>query len=188
MATKREEIINYALRLIKNRSFSTFSYEDISKELNMTKAAIHYHFEKKEDLGIAICERLQAGLVKSYEQSRIDILNFKGHPWSFIESRIGTIKPDEICPILSLQSDYENLSVKFRERIKKLCSSEIELFEQLVKEYTPGLKSDKALVSSVMSVKGALQYRRILGEEIFTEVIADVKKRFYASMIGEEKK
>ena len=54
MKSKKEEITRYAiLRLIKQRSFSTFSYEDISKEMNMTKAAVHYHFEKKDDLGIA---------------------------------------------------------------------------------------------------------------------------------------
>lgn len=47
MSTKREEIIGHALRLIKHRSFSSFSYEDISKELKMTKAAVHYHFGKK---------------------------------------------------------------------------------------------------------------------------------------------
>lgn len=188
MVTKREEIIDYALRLIKNRSFSSFSYEDISKELKMTKAAVHYHFEKKEDLGLAVCERLQETLVKIYEQCRNEIKNRKGHPWSFIERRICTIKPDEICPILSLQSDYENLSVKFRERIEKLSMSEIELMQQLVKEYAPDFKAEGAVISALMSVKGSLQYRRILGEKIFIETIREVKKQFYSFTIGEERK
>lgn len=188
MAAKREEITDYALRLIKHRSFSSFSYEDISKELKMTKAAVHYHFEKKEDLGLAVCERLQAGLIKSYEQCRNEIKNHNGHSWFFIENRISAIAPDEICPIVSLQSDYENLSTKLREGIEKLCRSEVELIERLVKENEPGSKADEVVILTLMGVKGALQYRRILGEEFFNETIADIKKQFYISVAGEEKK
>lgn len=182
MTLKKDEIIEYALRLIKQKSFSSFSYEDISKELKMTKAAVHYHFEKKEDLGVAVCARLQEGLKRSYDNCLIEIEQHKGHPWSFIESRVNTIAPDEICPILSLQSDYENMSDKLKEMIKKLCMAEIDLLEQLVKKYANATKSNEVAVSTLMSIKGVLQYRRILGEENFTNVIINIKNQFYASI------
>ncbi len=187
MTTKKDEITEYALRLIKHKSFSTFSYDDISKEMQITKAAVHYHFEKKEDLGLAVCERLQEGLMRSYDRCKLEIETHKGHPWSFIESRVNTIAPDEICPIVSLQSDYENLPLKLKEKIEELSMSEINLLELLVKEYMSDRETNKAL-SMLMSVKGALQYRRILGEEVYTDTIKNVKKQFYASVNREEKK
>lgn len=105
----------------------------------------------------------------------------------FIESRISTIAPDEICPILSMQADYENLSVRLREKIEKLSMSELELLERLVKEYAPCSRADKTVMSTLMSVKGALQCRRVLGEKIFINAIEDVKNRFYAFVDEEEK-
>lgn len=188
MTSKREEITEYALRLIKHKSFSTFSYENISKEMKMTKAAVHYHFEKKDDLGLAICEKLQEGLIRSFELCHNDINNHMGHPWSFIESRINTISSDEICPIVSLQSDYENLSINLREKIEQLSMNEIELLKRLVKDYNQGFKADEVVISTLMSIKGALQYRRILGEEIFIDTVGAVKKQFYAYIAKEEKK
>lgn len=182
MAVKKDEIIEYAFRLIKYKSFSAFSYEDISKEFKISKAAVHYHFERKDDLGVAVCERLQEGLIRSYEHCQAEIKNCKGHPWSFIENRVNTIAEDEICPILSLQSDYENLSDKLREKIKELSMSEIELMERLVKEYSKHYKASEVVIPALMSIKGALQYRRMLGEEFFTNTINNVKKQFYAAM------
>lgn len=179
MAAKREEIINYALRLIRCRSFSSFSYADIAREMQMTKAAVHYHFEKKDDLGIAVCELIEKKLFMSFEQCLHAIKEGKGHPWSFIESRVNTIATDEICPILSLQSDYENLSEQLKAKIKHLSLYEIELLGDLVKEYAPASKHDELVVSTLMSIKGALQYRRIVGEALFAETVAVVKKQFY---------
>lgn len=180
MSTKKEEIISYALRLIKIKSFSSFSYDDISKELKVTKAAVHYHFEKKEDLGFAICNFLKLNLLEMFKQCENEIREHKGHPWMFIERRICNIQSDEICPILSLQSDYENLSFKLQKEVEKISITEIEVVQKLVKEYKPDFKQPEAVTSALMSVKGALQYRRILGEKIFIETIKEAKKQFYS--------
>jgi TetR/AcrR family transcriptional repressor of nem operon len=40
-----------------SRGFNAFSYQHISGELGVRNAAIHYHFPKKTDLGVALIER-----------------------------------------------------------------------------------------------------------------------------------
>ncbi len=66
--------------------------------------------------------------------------------------------------------------------IKKLCMVEIDLLELLVKKYASATKSNEVAISALMSVKGVLQYRRILGEENFTNVMMNIKNQFYASI------
>lgn len=186
MNKKKDEITEYALRLIKNKNFSSFSYDDIAKQMGITKAAVHYHFEKKEDLGIAVCQRLQAGLLKSFELCQVEMQLNKAHPWYFIESRVRTISPDEICPILSLQSDYENLTENLRGKIQELSSNEIKLMTQLIHEYNAELDADEAVTVALMGIKGALQYRRILGEEFFINTMESLRNQFYASIVEKE--
>ena len=66
MAPKREttetndtaaRILDIAERLVQVRGFNGFSYADVAAELDMTTAALHYHFPGKGELGRALIER-----------------------------------------------------------------------------------------------------------------------------------
>jgi TetR/AcrR family transcriptional repressor of nem operon len=46
--------------LVQVRGFNGFSYADIAAELQITKAALHYHFATKADLGEALITRYSA--------------------------------------------------------------------------------------------------------------------------------
>jgi TetR/AcrR family transcriptional repressor of nem operon len=50
-------ILDAAAELVQVRGFNGFSYADISAELGVTKAALHYHFPGKADLGLALITR-----------------------------------------------------------------------------------------------------------------------------------
>jgi TetR/AcrR family transcriptional repressor of nem operon len=50
-------ILDVAERLVQVRGFNGFSYADIAAELQITKAALHYHFATKADLGEALIAR-----------------------------------------------------------------------------------------------------------------------------------
>jgi TetR/AcrR family transcriptional regulator, transcriptional repressor for nem operon len=51
------KILDVAERLVQVRGFNGFSYADIAAELHITKAALHYHFAGKADLGAALIAR-----------------------------------------------------------------------------------------------------------------------------------
>ena len=53
-------ILDVAERLAQMRGFNGFSYADIAIELGITKAALHYHFATKADLGEALIGRYAA--------------------------------------------------------------------------------------------------------------------------------
>ena len=50
-------ILDSAERLVQVRGFNGFSYADVAGELDMTTAALHYHFPGKGELGRALIER-----------------------------------------------------------------------------------------------------------------------------------
>jgi TetR/AcrR family transcriptional repressor of nem operon len=54
-ATSR--ILDAAEHLVQVRGFNGFSYADVAAELKITKAALHYHFAGKADLGEALIAR-----------------------------------------------------------------------------------------------------------------------------------
>src|SRR5215212_8620379 len=53
-------ILDVAERLLQVRGYNGFSYGDVATELGITRAALHYHFRGKAELGQALIERYAA--------------------------------------------------------------------------------------------------------------------------------
>ena len=50
-------ILDVAERMLQVRGYNGFSYGDVATELGITRAALHYHFPGKAELGQALIER-----------------------------------------------------------------------------------------------------------------------------------
>lgn len=61
-------ILDTAERLVQTRGYNGFSYADIAAEVGITKAALHYHFPSKADLGKALIERYGARFMDGLER------------------------------------------------------------------------------------------------------------------------
>ena len=59
------QILDVAERLAQVRGFNGFSYADVAGELKITKAALHYHFAGKAELGVALIAALLRPLHRS---------------------------------------------------------------------------------------------------------------------------
>ena len=56
----REQILDVALELFNERGYDKTSLREIAERLGVTKAALYYHFERKEDLLLGLHLRLHA--------------------------------------------------------------------------------------------------------------------------------
>src|SRR3712207_4668056 len=54
---RTSQILDVAERLLQVRGYNGFSYGDVATELGITRAALHYHFPGKSELGQALIER-----------------------------------------------------------------------------------------------------------------------------------
>ena len=63
-------ILDVAEELVQARGFNGFSYADIAAEVGISKAALHYHFPGKADLGLALITRYAGRFTESL--ARID--------------------------------------------------------------------------------------------------------------------
>ena len=52
-----DRILDVAERLVQTRGFHGFSYADVAAELGITRAALHYHYRGKVELGAALIDR-----------------------------------------------------------------------------------------------------------------------------------
>jgi AcrR family transcriptional regulator len=57
-ASTRERILDVALELFARKGYAETSLREVAAELGITKAALYYHFESKQDILLAIHMRL----------------------------------------------------------------------------------------------------------------------------------
>ena len=181
MENRKSQIIELALRNIREKGYLSFSYDDLAKELGVTKASIHYHFMKKEDLGLAVCTKLKEGLEKSYLNIDQAQINSDDKPWEFISRRANQIGNNEVCPLSSLQADYNFLPIAMQESVQQLSQMEIDylekFLEELKREGKLKITQDTGALARLLisSIKGALQYRRVVGDDLYSIVFNQLK-------------
>ncbi len=106
-----QKILDIAQGLVQTRGFNAFSYGDIARQLNVTKASLHYHFPAKADLGQA--------LITGYEAQFADAL-------SAIDASGGT-STDKVMAFVGL---YENVLAKNHTCLCGMLAAEFETLPQ----------------------------------------------------------
>lgn len=67
----QDEIIESAERLLQEKGWNGWSYADISEEIGIKKASIHYHFKNKEALGLALIQGYQRKIFEELKKIQL---------------------------------------------------------------------------------------------------------------------
>ncbi len=178
----RQQILDTAQDLLQRLTYHAFSYSDISAEVGIRKASIHYHFPTKEDLGVAIIDRY----IEEFELWRGEIKRQKIGPRAQLDAYFcifSCIETDKICPLGTLSASFAGLPEKVQEKLRELiCTHRTWLRETLkIGQETGEIVADvpytelSALIGS--SLLGGLQIARATdSQQLFEGVIAQLRR------------
>lgn len=171
--TKKLEIIQLSVQFIKKASFKDLSYDYLAKQLAITKTAIHYYFKNKKDLGLAICNYLETGLQERFNY-------FMEHSdetaWEFIHRRHQTLSQDDICPIVSLQTDLNEYEEEMQQAIIHLVAKEYQVYREILARNMPITSAEALAQIHLSSIKGAQIYNRTLNIPFSETILKKIKQ------------
>ena len=120
MSITREKILELGENLIRTKGYNAFSYQDISSELGVKNAAIHYYFPSKENLGTSI---VKTNILK-FEEMVDNMRSRKFDEWqqleTFLKIYIKSHREQKKCLVGSLSPDYRTLSETTRVELKRM--------------------------------------------------------------------
>lgn len=168
----RTAILDLTEELVRSRSFNAFSYQDIADRIGIRKASIHYHFASKEDLGVALVERLRRQAIAwasaQVECNATPLEKFD----AYLAFQAESLRRDGmICPQGILGAEYNALPARVKESyLEFLEQIQTWLAAVLRKGQEQGVFStdappedQAALIQS--ATQGALQLSRASGRE-----------------------
>ena len=111
------QILDVAERLVQERGYNGFSYADVASELDISKAALHYHYPGKAELGEALIERYATrfadALVAVDARGVAAAEKLRAYAQLYAE----VFRDDRMCLCGMLAADYATLPEPMRERV-----------------------------------------------------------------------
>jgi TetR/AcrR family transcriptional regulator, transcriptional repressor for nem operon len=178
-----EKILDLAEMLIQTRGCSAFSYKDISDVLGVRKAGIHYHFEFKTDLGVAVVDRYTEPFGKA-------LANIAGNKSSssmaMLIARYAEFAdtPDRVCLCGALAGEIPALLLKLRDRVDRFFTTHQWWLAEIPKravargEFKLSGSASKTARLVFAALQGALVVRRTTAHASqMTDIISALKSQ-----------
>jgi TetR/AcrR family transcriptional repressor of nem operon len=110
-------VLDAAERLVQVRGFNGFSYAHVAAELGITKAALHYHFASKGELGEALihryCDRLAANLAALAAADQSAAARLRGYAALYRDG----LREQRLCLCGMLAAEFQTLPPAMRSAV-----------------------------------------------------------------------
>ncbi len=188
-ADTRSAILDIAERLVQRRGFNDFSYADIATELGVTKAALHYHFPGKAELGEELLTRYTARFAQALSDIEASSATAASKLKSYAQLYLGVLRDERMCLCGMLAAEYRTLPPPMQSVLLRFFDDNHDWLERLLQEGRAdgslgfrGRSSDAAQMI-LGSLEGAMLVARTYGDTSRFEMAAD---QLLAEFAGEK--
>jgi TetR/AcrR family transcriptional regulator, transcriptional repressor for nem operon len=108
------DILDIAERLAQTRGFNGFSYADVSSELGISKAALHYHFAGKVELGHRLIARYSERFRSALEAIEASAIPHSKKLAAYCDIYRQTLSSQRMCLCGMLAAEYKTLGEPMR--------------------------------------------------------------------------
>ena len=109
---RKDQIINAAEQVFSHKGFSDARMDDIAEKTGLSKGTLYLYFKSKDDLIIAILDRIFQREFKAFETLDLTSLSATEAIWGFVETTTRDIK----LMIRLLPITYEFMGLAFRNK------------------------------------------------------------------------
>src|SRR3981081_305128 len=164
------QILDVAERLAQSRGFNGFSYADVAAELHLTKAALHYHFAGKAELGEALIGRYSARFAAALEGLDTSASGAPAKLEAYASLYLDVLRDQRMCLCGMLAADYQTLPQPMRDAVVRFFDdTEAWLGRVLEQGQTEGTlhvigSAEEAAQTIVGGLEGAMLVARPYGD------------------------
>lgn len=126
--------LDVAERLVQQRGFNSFSYAHIADELGITKAALHYHFANKADLGEALIIRYSARFAAALDAVESSAATAAAKLAGYTKLYSQVLSERRMCLCGMLAAEYQTLPQPMRDAVIAFFDRNESWLERVLEE------------------------------------------------------
>ena len=185
MSVTREKILELGENLIRTKGYNAFSYLDISSELGIKNAAVHYYFPSKKNLGTSIVKTN----IQRFEEMIENMQSREFNEWqqleAFLKIYIKSHRENKKCVVGSLSPDFKTLDKTTQQELKKMVEMILSWLANLL---------DKGRIKGIFAFADSAESKAMV---IFSSLVASLQlsgvlgkmeyKSYYQSILDDLK-
>jgi TetR/AcrR family transcriptional repressor of nem operon len=171
-------VLDVAERLVQVRGFNGFSYADVAAELRITKAALHYHFASKGELGAALIDRYCARLSQNLSVIAAADPSAPARLRGYAALYRNMLRQERLCLCGMLAAEYQTLPDMMRSAVRTFFTLNEAWLEAVLAEGAAAGEirlagpAAEAAVALVAGLEGAMLVTRPFGDMARFEAVA----------------
>jgi TetR/AcrR family transcriptional regulator, transcriptional repressor for nem operon len=127
------QVLDVAERFVQSRGFNGFSYADVASELHVTKAALHYHFASKAELGEALIDRYSARFMAALDDLDHRLARTSDRLKGYVALYADVLRDQRMCLCGMLAAEYQTLPRAMQATISTFFDENEAWLERLLK-------------------------------------------------------
>jgi len=133
-----EHILDLAEERIQRRGYNAVSYGDLAEELDLTTAAIHYHFPSKADLVQTLVRRYREQSAQKRATLRKENDTLREQLTQYVELFSGIMDGGGLCLCGILAADEPTLPEEVRREVRRFFDEQEDWLTDILKVETSG--------------------------------------------------
>ncbi|MGK7872739.1 MAG: TetR/AcrR family transcriptional regulator [Xenococcaceae cyanobacterium] len=113
-----QQILDVAQNIVRNRGYSAFSYADISEQVGIRKASIHYHFPSKDKLVRKLVQQYREAMARKCDRIAQSSASLEQQLMQFANLYRDGLQQNQICLCAMLAADFAVLPQPVRDEIR----------------------------------------------------------------------
>jgi TetR/AcrR family transcriptional repressor of nem operon len=126
------QILDVAERLVQVRGFNGFSYADVATELKITKAALHYHFAGKAELGEALVARYAARFADALAVVEESTAEASARLDAYADLYLDVLREHRMCLCGMMAAEYETLPIPMQDAVVRFFDENERWLERVL--------------------------------------------------------
>jgi TetR/AcrR family transcriptional repressor of nem operon len=111
-------ILDVAELMLQTRGYNAMSYGAIAGQVGVTKAALHYHFPSKSDLGLAVLGRYCGGFADELERIDAQDLPAMDRLAAYAQLHVDVLLGERLCLCAMLAAERQTLDDTIRDQLE----------------------------------------------------------------------
>jgi TetR/AcrR family transcriptional repressor of nem operon len=127
-------ILDVAERLLQVRGYNGFSYGDIATELGITRAALHYHFPGKAELGQALIDRYATRFAGALGELDATAPDAAARLRGYVALYTDVLSADRMCLCGMLAAEHRTLPGVLQQAVCDFFSANTDWLRKVLEE------------------------------------------------------
>ena len=127
-------ILDTAEGLVQVRGYNGFSYADVSAGVGITKAALHYHFAGKADLGLALITRYASRFAEALAAIDSSDVTPADRLAGYASLYAQVLRQERMCLCGMLAAEYQTLPQPMREAVTGFFQANESWLEKVLED------------------------------------------------------